>query len=57
MKEMGGLGEFPCAGSYAEVVAPAWCAGRSDSVRARRAPQGALAATIEMMSAALAAGK
>ena len=58
MKEMGALGQFPCAGSYAEVVSPG-AVRRGDSIRFERVEprKGALAATIEMMTAALAAGK
>jgi uncharacterized protein YcbX len=55
MKDMGVLGRFPCAGSYAEVVAPG-VVSRGDLIRFERVEprKGALAATIEMMSAALA---
>ena len=58
MKEMGSLGQFPCAGSYAEVVAPG-VVRSGDAIRFERVEprKGALAATIEMMSAALAPGK
>jgi hypothetical protein len=58
MKEMGALGQFPCAGSYAEVVAPG-VVRRGDPIRIERVEprKGALAATIEMMTAALAPGK
>jgi len=58
MKEMGALGQFPCAGSYAEVVSPG-AVRRGDSIRFERVEprKGALAATIEMMTVALAAGK
>jgi uncharacterized protein YcbX len=58
MKEMGALGQFPCAGSYAEVVSPG-AVRRGDDIRFERVEprKGALAATIEMMTAALAAGK
>lgn len=58
MKEMGSLGQFPCAGSYAEVVVPG-VVRSGDAIRFERvAPRkGALAATIETMSAALAPGK
>ena len=58
MKEMGALGQFPCAGSYAEVVSPG-VVRRGDPIRFERVEprKGALAATIEMMTAALAAGK
>jgi uncharacterized protein YcbX len=57
-KDMGALGQFPCAGSYAEVVSPG-AVRRGDPVRFERVEprKGALAATIEMMTAALAAGK
>ena len=56
MKEMGALGQFPCAGSYAEVVTPG-VVRRGDPVRFERVQprKGALAATIDMMTAALAA--
>ncbi|WP_164478698.1 MOSC domain-containing protein [Mycolicibacterium stellerae] len=56
MKEMGALGQFPCAGSYAEVVTPG-VVRRGDAIRFERvAPRkGALAAMVEMMTAALAA--
>lgn len=56
-KQIGPLGQFACAGSYAEVVTPG-VVRRGDLVRIERVQprQGALAATIEMMSAALAAG-
>ncbi len=56
MKEMGALGQFPCAGSYAEVVAPG-VVRRGDPIRFERVEprKGALAATIDMMTAALAA--
>ena len=52
------LGQFPCAGSYAEVVTPG-VVRRGDPIRFERVQprKGALAATIDMMSAALAAGK
>ena len=41
MKEMGALGQFPCAGSYAEVVSPgAVRRGDPDPFRAGRAAQG-----------------
>ena len=58
MKEMGALGQFPCAGSYAEVVAPG-AVRRGDPIRFERVEprKGALAATIEMMTAALSTGK
>jgi hypothetical protein len=57
MKEMGPLGQFPCAGSYAEVVTPG-VVRRGDPIRFERVEprRGALAATIEMMSAELAPG-
>lgn len=57
MKEMGALGQFPCAGSYAEVVTPG-AVRRGDPIRFERVEprKGALAATIEMMTAALAPG-
>jgi uncharacterized protein YcbX len=56
-KEIGPLGQFACAGSYAEVVTPG-VVRRGDPVRVERVlpRQGALAATIDMMAAALAAG-
>jgi uncharacterized protein YcbX len=56
-KQIGPLGQFACAGSYADVVTPG-VVRRGDLVRIERVQprQGALAATIEMMSAALAAG-
>jgi uncharacterized protein len=55
-KPMGQLGQFACAGSYAEVVTPG-VVRRGDAIRIERVQprQGALAATIDMMSAALAA--
>jgi uncharacterized protein len=55
-KQIGGLGQFACAGSYAEVVTPG-VVRRGDSIRIEHVQprQGALAATIDMMSAALAA--
>jgi uncharacterized protein YcbX len=58
MKQMGPLGQFPCAGSYAEVVTPG-VVRRGDSIRFERVEprKGALAATIDMMTAALAAGE
>jgi uncharacterized protein YcbX len=58
MKDMGGLGQFPCAGSYAEVVTPG-VVHRGDSIRFERVEprKGALAATIDMMTASLASGK
>ena len=58
MKEMGALGQFPCAGSYAEVVSPG-AVRRGDPVRFERVEprKGALAATIEMMTAALSSEK
>jgi hypothetical protein len=54
---VGQVGQFACAGSYAEVVRPG-VVRRGDQVRiARVQPRhGALAATIDMMAAALAAG-
>ncbi len=57
MKDMGALGQFPCAGSYAEVVTSG-VVRRGDPIRFERVEprKGALAATIEMMTAALAAG-
>ena len=58
LKEMDALGQFACAGSYAEVVTPG-VVRRGDPIRFERVEprKGALAATIDMMSAALAAGK
>ena len=55
MKEMGALGQFPCAGSYAEVVTPG-VVRRGDPIRFERVQprKGALAATIDMMTAARA---
>lgn len=55
MKEMGALGQFPCAGSYAEVVTPG-VVRRGDPIGFERVRprKGALAATIDMMTAALA---
>jgi uncharacterized protein YcbX len=57
MKDLGPLGRMPCAGSYAEVVTPG-VVRRGDSIRFERVEprKGALAATFEMMAAALAAG-
>jgi uncharacterized protein len=57
MKDMGVLGHFPCAGSYAEVVSPG-VVRQGDPIRFERVEprRGALAATIEMMSAALGPG-
>jgi uncharacterized protein len=56
-KQIGPLGQFACAGSYAEVVTPG-VVYRGDQVRIERVQprQGALAATIDVMAAALAAG-
>ena len=56
-KQIGGLGQFACAGSYAEVVTPG-VVRRGDPVRIERVQprEGALAATIDMMAAALATG-
>jgi hypothetical protein len=56
-KDIGPLGQFACVGSYAEVVTPG-VVRRGDPVRIERVQprQGALAATIDMMTAALAAG-
>jgi len=58
MKEMGALGQFPCAGSYAEVVSSG-AVRRGDPIHFERVEprKGALAATIDMMTAALAPGK
>jgi hypothetical protein len=57
-KQIGGLGQFACAGSYAEIVAPG-VVRRGDSIGIERVQprQGALAATIDMMTAAFAAGR
>jgi uncharacterized protein len=57
LKEIGAMGQFACAGSYAEVVTPGLVRS-GDPIRFERVQprKGALAATIEMMSAALAAG-
>ena len=56
-KHIGTLGQFACAGSYAEVVSPG-VLRRGDAVTVERVQprEGALAATITMMSAAMAAG-
>lgn len=56
-KDFNGVGEFPCAGSYAEVVTPG-VVRRGDSVRLERVQprKGALAATMELLAAAVAAG-
>lgn len=58
MREMGALGQFPCAGSYAEVVSSG-VVRRGDPIRFERVEprKGALAATIDMMTAALSSGK
>ncbi len=57
LQEIGQLGQFACAGSYAEVVTPG-AVRQGDPIRFERQPRkGALAATIDMMTAALAAGK
>lgn len=55
-KEIGGLGQFACAGSYAEVVTPG-VVRRGDPIRVERVQprRGALAATIDAMAAALEA--
>lgn len=56
-KQLGAVGQFACAGSYAEVVHPGVvCLG--DDVRFERVQprQGALAATIDMMAAVVGAG-
>lgn len=57
LREMGALGQFACAGSYAEVVTPG-VVRRGDPIRFERVQprKGALAATIDMMTAALAGG-
>jgi hypothetical protein len=54
-KQIGSLGQFACAGSYAEVVRPG-VVRRGDPVRLERVEprQGALAATIDMLSGGLA---
>jgi uncharacterized protein len=56
-KQIGGVGQFACAGSYAEVVSTG-VVRRGDPVRIERVQprQGALAATIDMMTAAFASG-
>lgn len=56
-REIGTLGQFACAGSYAEVVSPG-VVRRGDPVTVERVEprEGALAATISLMSAAMAAG-
>jgi hypothetical protein len=56
LKEIGPIGQFACAGSYAEVVTPG-VVYRGGLVRIERVQprQGALAATIAMMAPALAA--
>jgi uncharacterized protein YcbX len=56
-REIGALGQFACAGSYAEVVTPG-VVRRGDAVTVERVEprEGALAATISLMSAAMAAG-
>jgi uncharacterized protein len=55
-KQIGTLGQFACAGSYAEVVQPG-VVRTGDSIRFERVQprQGALAATIDLMAAALGA--
>jgi hypothetical protein len=52
------VGQFACAGSYAEVVTPG-VVYRGGHVRIERVQprQGTLAATIDMMAAGLAAGR
>ncbi|HET9566445.1 MAG TPA: MOSC domain-containing protein [Mycobacterium sp.] len=57
-KEIHKVGQFPCAGSYAEVVTPG-VVRRGDPIRFEHVEprKGALAATIDVMAAALAAGK
>ena len=56
-RQIGTLGQFACAGSYAEVVTPG-VVRRGDAVTVERVEprEGALAATISMMSAAMATG-
>lgn len=58
MREMGALGQFPCAGSYAEVVSPG-VVRRGDPIRFERVEprKGALASTIDMMTTALSSGQ
>lgn len=58
MKDLGPLGQSPCAGSYAEVVTPG-VVRRGDPIRFERvAPRkGALAATFDRLTAALDAGR
>ena len=58
LKGLGALGQFACAGWYADVVTPG-VVRRGDPIRFQRVQprKGALAATIDMMAAALAAGK
>jgi uncharacterized protein len=57
LKETDGVGQFACAGSYAEVVTPG-VVRRGDPVRFERVEprKGALAAVTEMMAAALSPG-
>jgi uncharacterized protein YcbX len=56
-KDFNGVGQFPCAGSYAEVVSPG-AVRRGDPIRFERVEprKGALAATTQMLAAALASG-
>lgn len=56
-RQIGTLGQFACAGSYAEVVTSG-AVRRGDAVTVERVEprEGALAATISMMSAAMATG-
>ena len=58
LKDIPTLGQFPCAGWYAEVITPG-VVRRGDPIRFERVEprKGALAATIDVMAAALAAGK
>ena len=58
MQELGSLGQFPCAGWYAEVITPG-VVRRGDPIRFERVElrKGALAATIDMLAAELASGK
>ena len=55
-KQFGSLGQFACAGSYAEVVQPG-VVRTGDSIRFERVKprQGALAAALDMMAGALGA--
>ena len=57
LQEIGQLGQFACAGSYAGVVTPG-VVRRGDPIGFERVQprKGALSATIAMMTAAVAAG-